>query len=127
MLLGEITQLLSMSTKRSRVRRHSISSLEEAAKKAAQEPSDSTAIMPTTTLQAETVSAASDARYGKAKKRPLQIDSASLASDVNPAKKFAMLAGAHGGLSMEDLLKNAALQTPGEGADQQYLFLPGGS
>lgn len=108
-----------MSTKRSRARRHSISSLEEAAKKAVQEPSDST--MPTTTQHAEIVSAV-DARYGKAKKRPLPID-ASLASDVNPAKKFAMLAG---GLSMEDLLKNAALQTPGEGADQ-YLFLPGGS
>ena len=114
-----------MSTKRSRARRHSISSLEEAAKRAAQEPSDSTAIMPTTTQQAETVmSAASDARFGKAKKRPLPIDPTSLASDVNPAKKFAMLAG---GLSMEDLLKNAAQQTPGEGADQQYLFLPGGS
>ena len=132
LLLGEITQL-SMSTKRSRARRHSISSLEEAAKKAAQEPSDSTktapAIMPTTVQQAEIVTvSAGDARYGKAKKRPLPIDADSLISDANPAKKFAMLAAA-GGLSMEDLLKNAALQTTqaGEGADQQYLFLPGGS
>ena len=122
MLLGEVTQI-SMSTKRSRARRHSISSLEEAAKKAAQEPSDSikiAATMPTTTQHAGMMSAG-DARYGKAIKRPLPID-ASLASDVSSTKKFAMLAG---GLSVEDLLKNTSPQTPGGG--DQYLCLPGGT
>ena len=105
-----------MSTKRSRVRRHSISSLEEAAKKVAQEPiivTDSTK-MPST----QNAEMFSNARYGNARKRPLPID-VSLASDISPAKRFALLPG---GLSMEDLLKNA---TPTAGGDQ-CLCLPGG-
>ena len=120
MLLGEITEL-SMSTKRSRVRRHSISSLEEAAKKAAQEPTDSKTAMGITVNAAEMLATSGSSN---ARKRPLPLD-ASHTNDVSQAKRLALLTG---GLSMEDLLKNAAVApTHALGGDPQYLCLPGGT
>ena len=122
MLLGEITQHHSMSTKRGRVRRHSISSLEEAAKKVAQEPSsgEATGMMSTHMLG----SLGEAGKYLKFdRKRPLPLDAA---SDMSPAKKIALLTG---GVTMEDLLKNtapsAATSAQSSGGDQ-YLCLPGG-
>ena len=115
-MLGEITQR-PMSTKKSRVRRHSISSLEEAAKKVAQEPVTEATMPSTQNASSGSFEQTSDRRYN-ARKRPLPID-ASIANDISPAKKFALLAG---GLTMEDLVKNA----PATAGGDQYLCLPGG-
>ena len=107
-----------MSTKRGRVRRHSISSLEEAAKKVAKESASepSTSTMPS--LQNEQNL---HAEGHNPRKRPLPFDhTASLANEMSPAKKCAMLTG---GLTMEDLLKNAPAHATG---GDQYLCLPGG-
>ena len=106
-----------MSTKRNRVRRHSISSLEEAAKKVSKEPANERAesTMP--------ISQQNDQTLRSARKRPLPIDAAAaaaLANDLSPAKKVALLAG---GLTMEDLLKSAPVHATG---GEHYLCLPGG-
>ena len=93
------------------MRRHSFSSLEEAARKIAQDPKVSEAAAPTTAAAAGC----------NMRKRQLPIDAA-LANDANPAKKIALMSG---GLTMEELLKNAPSMTPGAGGDQ-YLCLPGG-
>ena len=119
MLLGEITQHHSMSTKRGRVRRHSISSLEEAAKKVAQEPSSAEATMPSFSEAGKYTIMSQD----RSRKRPLPVDAAS--DSMSPAKKIALLTG---GVTMEDLLKNApssGTSVASSGGDQ-YLCLPGG-
>lgn len=132
MLLGEDTQH-SMSTKRGRVRRHSISSLEEAAKRVAQEnaidattPGGAATIMPSRQnelmmMQIRGASATQqDEKYYNARKRPLPLD----ASDTSPAKKIALLGG---GVTMEELLRNAqpaAATTSGD--EPQHLCLPSG-
>ena len=125
LLGGEIIQELPMSAKRNRTRRHSFSSLEEAARKIAQEPkvnSEAAVNMPTEQfiLSARGRDASGVAGYNS-RKRPLPIDS-DLANDANPAKKFAMVSG---GLTMEELLKSTPSVTPPAGGEQ-YLCLPGG-
>ena len=110
-----------MSTKRGRVRRHSISSLEEAAKKVAKESASEPS--QTDTMPSVQNEQSMHAEGHNPRKRPLPFDhAASLANDMSPAKKFAILTG---GLTMEDLLKSAPAQGHATGGDQ-YLCLPGG-
>lgn len=123
LLGGEIREELPMSTKRNRTRRHSFSSLEEAARKIAQEPKVSETAACAVNMPAEQLLSARGSGVAgyNSRKRPLPIDAA-LANDANPAKKFAMMSG---GLTMEELLKSGPSVTQTAGGDQ-FLCLPGG-